>query len=52
MYNLCAFKNLQNHLNQSVQTEKQNYIKKISQRLGNPNTNSTCYWSLLKTQLK
>ena len=38
MYHLCAFKNLQNHLNQSIQIAKQNYINKIAQRMGDPNT--------------
>ena len=51
MYHLCAFKNLQNHLNQSIQIAKQNYVNKIAQRLGDPNTSSKCYWSLLKTLL-
>ena len=51
MYHLCAFKNLQNHLNQSIQIAKQTYINKIAQRLGDPNTSSKCYWSLLKTLL-
>ena len=49
MYHLCAFKNLQNHLNQSIQIVKQNYVNKIAQILGDPNTSSKCYWSLLKT---
>ena len=49
MYHLCAFKNLLNHLNQSTQIAKQNYVNKIAQRLGDPNTSSKCYWSLLKT---
>ena len=52
MYHLCAFKNLQNHLNQSTQIAKQNYVNKIAQRPGDPNTSSKCYWSLLKTLLK
>ena len=30
MYHLCAFKNLQNHLNQSIQIAKQNYVNKIA----------------------
>ena len=51
MYHLCAFKNLQNHLNQSIQIAKQNYINKIAQRLGDPNTSSKSDWSLLKTLL-
>ena len=51
LYHLCAFKNLQNHLNQSIQIAKQNYVNKIAQRLGDPNTSSKCYWSLLKTLL-
>ena len=51
LYHLCAFKNLQNHLNHSVQIAKQNYVNKIAQRLGDPNTSSKCYWSLLKTLL-
>ena len=51
MYHLCAFKNLQKHLNQSIQIAKQNYVNKIAQRLGDPNTSSKCYWSLLKTLL-
>ena len=38
-----AFQNLQNHLNQSIQIAKQNYVKKIAQRLGDPNTSSKCY---------
>ena len=28
MYHLCAFKNLQNYLNQSIQIAKQNYVNK------------------------
>ena len=51
MYHLCAFKNLQNHLNQSIQIAKQNCVNKIAQRLGDPNTSSKCYWSLSKTLL-
>ena len=51
MYHHYAFKNLQNHLNQSIQIAKQNYVNKIAQRLGDPNTSSKCYWSLLKTLL-
>ena len=51
MYHHDDFKNLQNHLNQSIQIAKQNYVNKISQRLGDPNTSSKCYWSLLKTLL-
>ena len=51
MYHHYAFKNLQNHLNQSIQIAKQNYVNKIAQRLRNPNTRSKCYWSLLKTLL-
>ena len=51
MYHLCAFINLQNHLNRSIQISKQNYDNKIAQRLGDPNTSSKCYWSLLKTLL-
>ena len=51
MHHLCAFKNLQNHLNQSIQIAKQNYVNKIAQRLGDPNTSSKCYWSFLKTLL-
>ena len=51
MYHLRAFKNLQNYLNQSIQIAKQNYVKKIAQRLGDPNTSSKCYWSLLRTLL-
>ena len=51
MYHLCAFKNLQNHSNQSIQIEKLNYVNKITERLGDPNTSNKCYWSLLKTLL-
>ena len=51
MYHLCAFKNSQNHFNQSIQIAKQNYVNKIDQRLIDPNTSSKCYWSLLKTLL-
>ena len=51
MYHLCAFNNLQNHLNQSIQIAKQNYVKKIAERLGDPNTSSKFYWLLLKTLL-
>ena len=51
MYHHYAFQNLQNHLNQSIQIAKQNYVNKIAQRLGDPNTNSKCCWSLLKTLL-
>ena len=51
MYHHYAFKNLQNHLNQSMQIAKLNYVNKIAQRLGDPNTISKCYWSLLKTLL-
>ena len=29
MYLLCAFKNLQNHLNQPIQIAKQNYVTKL-----------------------
>ena len=51
MYHHYAFKNLQNHLNQSIQIAKQNYVNKIAQRLSDPNTSSKCYWTLLKTLL-
>ena len=51
MYHHYAFKSLQNHLNQSIQISKQNYVNKIAQRLGDPNTSSKCYWPLLKTLL-
>ena len=51
VYHLCAFNNLQSHLNQSIQKSKQNYVNKIAQGLGDPNTSSKCYWSLLKTLL-
>ena len=34
MDHLCVFKNLQNHLNQSIQVAKQNYVNKIPQKLG------------------
>ena len=51
MYHLCTFKNLQNHLDQSIQIAKQNYVNKIAQRLGDPNTSSKCYWLLFKTLL-
>ena len=51
MYHHCAFKSLQNHSNQSIQIAKQNYVNKIAQRLGDSNTSSKCYWSLLKTLL-
>ena len=43
MYHLCAFKNLQNHLNQSIHIVKQNYVNKIAQRLRNPNTKKHCW---------
>ena len=42
MYHLCAFKNLQNHLNQSIQVAKQNFVNKIAQKLGDPSTSSKC----------
>ena len=51
MYHHYAFKNLQNHLNQSIQIAKQIYVNKIAQRASDPNTSSKCYWSLLKTLL-
>ena len=49
MYHHYAFKNLQNHLNESIQIAKQIYVNKIAQRVSDPNTSSKCYWSLLKT---
>ena len=51
IYHLCAFKNLQNNLNKSIQIAKQNYIDKIAQRLGDLNTSSKSYCSHLKTLL-
>ena len=51
MYHLCAFKNLQQHLNWSIQVPKQNYVNKISQKQGDLNTSSKCYWSLFKILL-
>ena len=51
MYHLCAFKNLRNHFNQSIQVAKQNYVNKITQKLGDPNTSNKRCWSLLKTLL-
>ena len=47
MYHHYAFENLQNHLNQSIQIAIQNYVNKIDQRLGDPNSSSKCYWSLI-----
>ena len=47
IYHRYAFKNLQNNLNQSIQIVKQNYVNKIAQKLGDPNTSSKCNWSLL-----
>ena len=38
MYHTWAFKNLQNHLNQSIQVAKQNYVNEIAQKLGDSNT--------------
>ena len=40
MYHLGAFNNLQNHLSQSIQKAKQNYVNKIAQRLCDRNTSS------------
>ena len=51
IYRICAFKNLQNNLNKSIQIAKQNYINRIPQRLGDLNTSSKSYCSLLKTLL-
>ena len=34
---------------QSIQVKKQNYVNKITQKLGHPDTSSKCYGSLLKT---
>ena len=51
MYHICAFKNLQNHFNQSIQIANQNYVNKIAQRLGDPNNSIKCYLSLLKILL-
>ena len=51
MYHLCAFKYLPNHLNQSFQETKQNYVNKIVLKLADVNTSSKCYKSLLKTLL-
>ena len=51
MYHLCAFKNLQNHLDQSIQIVKQKYVNEIAQRLSGRKTSSKCYWWLLKTLL-
>ena len=51
MYHICAFKNLQNQLNQSIQIANQNYVKKITQRLGDPNASSKWYWPLFKILL-
>ena len=40
-------------LNQSksIQIANQSYVNKTAQRLGDLNTSSKCYWSLLKTLL-
>ena len=51
MYHLRAFKILQNHLNQSIQVAKQNYVNTIAQKRGDPNTSSKFYGSLLKALL-
>ena len=40
-----------NYLNQSIQVAKQNYVNKFAHKLGDPNTSSKYYWSLLKTLL-
>ena len=42
MYHVCAFKNLQNHLNQSIQIAKQN--NEITQRFIHRNTSSTPFF--------
>ena len=44
MYHICAFKNLKNHLDQSIQVIKQSYVNKIVQKLGDPNASSKYYW--------
>ena len=49
--NLLMFKNLQNHLIQSIHTAKQRNFNKISKKLCDPLTSTKCYWSLLKTIL-
>ena len=36
MYHQFTFRNLQNQLNQSIQTPKQNYFNKISKKLRDP----------------
>ena len=40
MYHHYSLKNIQNHLSQSIQIAKQNYVNKIAQRLRDPNTRS------------
>ena len=52
MYHHYAFKNLQNHLNQPIEMVKQNYVNKVALRLGDPNTSSKYFWSILKRLLK
>ena len=43
MYRHYAFKNLENHLNISIQIANPNYVNKIAQILGDPNTSSKCF---------
>ena len=45
MLHLLIFNNLQNHLNQFIQKAKQNYLHKVTKKLGNPSTCTKCYWS-------
>ena len=45
------FKNLQNQLIQSIDTAKQKYFNKVSEKLCDQLTSTKCYWSLLKTIL-
>lgn len=42
VYHLCTFKNIQNQINQSIQTAKQNYLHEIAKKLDDSNTSSKC----------
>ena len=46
--NLEWFRSFQNNLTNTIETTKQQYFAKMSEKLSDPNISSKIYWSILK----
>ena len=46
--NLEWFRSFQNNLTNTIETTKQQYFAKMSEKLSDPNITSKIYWSILK----